>query len=74
MDDILILLQNYLSSLSCPILRQNMKKLLMDPYLKQDYHTLQRNLMDPSIMMFENRSSDPVYLMAKQIVERIGHP
>lgn len=62
---------NLIHSYWCPIARQNMKALLLDPLLRHDYHTLQRNLMDPSVMMFENRVTDPFYLMAKEIVECI---
>jgi len=66
------ILLDYLDEMDCPILKSNMKPLLLGPFEKGDYHQLQRNLMDPSIIMFQNRSTDPLYKWAVSVVQEIG--
>ena len=65
------MLIDYIQKIDCPILRSNMNPLLLGPFEKGDYHQLQRNLMDPSIIMFQNRSTDPMYKWAVSVVEEI---
>lgn len=65
------MLVDYINKIDCPILRSNMKPLLLGPFERGDYHELQRNLMDPSVIMFQNRSTDPMYKWAISVVEEL---
>lgn len=67
-----VFINEYLSLLSCPIKRSNMRQQIMELLNRNDIPGLTRLLNDPSFFMFQNTSTDPNYLLAQKIIRSLS--